>query len=159
MTLSLTGREHTTLGYYLTEMAKSGKSGKRDVIEAAGGVLTRDHQGKTLVALIHRSRYDDWTFPKGWRERGESWSKAALREVKEETNCKATLKQFVGCSCYVVEGMPKVVLFWHMTLVKEKEFDTSGETDRLIWLEIDEARSRLSYSNESRLLGAGGTSD
>ena len=140
-------------------MAKSGKSSKRDVIEAAGGLLTRDHQGKTQVALIHRSRYDDWALPKGRRERGESWSKAALREVREETNCKAELKEFVGCTCYEVGGMPKVVLFWHMALVKEKEFDPSGETDQLIWLEIDEARSRLSYSNERRLLGVGWTGD
>lgn len=136
-------------------MAKSRKSGKRKVIEASGGILTRLHQGENLVALVHRPKYDDWTLPKGWREKGESWSEAALREVQEETNCKAKLKEFAGCTCYNVGNVPKVVLYWHMALKKEVEFDPSGETDQLIWVDINEAIKRLSYRNEIELLRDG----
>lgn len=133
-------------------MAKSKKLDRMKVIEAAGGVLTQRRSGETVVALIHRPQYDDWTLPKGWREKGESWSEAAVREVREETNCKVTMKKFVGCTSYEVGKNPKIVLYWHMELVKEGEFDPSGETDQLIWVSMEKASSQLSYDNESRLV-------
>ena len=133
-------------------MIKSRKSKKWEVIEAAGGIVTRLDQGKQRVALIHRPKYDDWTLPKGWREKGETWSDAALREVREETNCTVMMKEFAGCTSYNVGIVPKIVLFWHMDLVKEGEFDSSGETDQLVWVEIDEARLRLSYEGEIHLI-------
>ena len=133
-------------------MTKSRKSHKRKVIEAAGGIVTRLYQGNLQVAVIHRPKYDDWTLPKGWREKGESWSETALREVKEEINCKVKMKEFAGCTCYKVGSAPKIVLFWHMDLVKEGEFDPSGETDQLVWVEIGDARLRLSYAGEIHLI-------
>jgi 8-oxo-dGTP pyrophosphatase MutT (NUDIX family) len=37
-----------------------------DVIQAAGAVLWRRLSDELIqVALIHRPRYDDWSFPKG----------------------------------------------------------------------------------------------
>ena len=48
-----------------------------DPLRAAGGLVVRD--GRVLV--VHRPKYDDWAFPKGKLEAGESWEDAALREV------------------------------------------------------------------------------
>ena len=39
-------------------------------------------------ALVHRPRYDDWTFPKGKAEDGESDEENAEREVREETGLR-----------------------------------------------------------------------
>ena len=47
-------------------------------VKAAGGVVRRDDG---TIALVHRPRYDDWSFPKGKLDPGESWEEAALREV------------------------------------------------------------------------------
>ena len=44
-------------------------------VKASGGVVTRD--GK--VAIVHRPRYDDWSFPKGKMDAGETWEECALR--------------------------------------------------------------------------------
>ncbi|MBA3781090.1 MAG: NUDIX domain-containing protein, partial [Nocardioides sp.] len=52
-----------------------------DVV-AAGAVVTR-RGGEVL--LVHRPRYDDWSFPKGKRDRGEHILATAVREVAEET--------------------------------------------------------------------------
>ncbi|MCP9968620.1 NUDIX domain-containing protein [Actinomadura madurae] len=52
------------------------------VIRAAGALLWRDGPE---VALIHRPRYDDWSFPKGKADRGEHPLRAAVRETEEET--------------------------------------------------------------------------
>ena len=58
----------------------------KDVL-AAGAVVFR--RGRVL--LIHRPRYDDWSFPKGKLDRGEHVTAAAVREVAEETGLHVRL--------------------------------------------------------------------
>jgi 8-oxo-dGTP pyrophosphatase MutT (NUDIX family) len=126
---------------------------KRSVIQAGGGLVWRESRAGREIAIIHRPRYDDWTFPKGKLHKGETWEQAALREVEEETNCRANLGDFAGCSCYHYEDLPKVVLYWHMQLLQEGEFTPSEEVDRLEWLPIEAALKKLSYAGERQLLG------
>ena len=133
-------------------MSAAKKRNKSDVIQAAGGLVWRKVDGDRQIAVVHRPRYDDWSFPKGIAEKGESWERAALREVGEETGCKARLMDFVGCNCYQVGGRPKIVLFWQMNLVKEGFYPLHKEVDRLVWLSPDEALGLLSYENERILL-------
>ena len=56
------------------------------MIRAAGVVLWREPKPFELeIALVHRPQFDDWTFPKGKIEDGESAIQAAYRETFEET--------------------------------------------------------------------------
>ena len=57
-------------------------------VKAAGGVVRRDDGA---IAIVHRPRYDDWSFPKGKLDPGESWEECALREVWEETGLRCEL--------------------------------------------------------------------
>lgn len=128
---------------------------KRGAIEAAGGLLWRESPRGKEIAVLHRPRYDDWTLPKGKLEKGESWQDAALREVREETQCDVILGQFIGCLSYSSRGLPKVVLFWHMDLESARPFEPNAEVDRLLWLETEEAMERLSHGNDRELLKKG----
>ena len=56
----------------------------RLVVRAAGGIVVRDGS----VLLVHRPKYDDWSFPKGKLEGDESWEDGAIREVEEETGLR-----------------------------------------------------------------------
>lgn len=125
---------------------------QNDVIEAAGALLWRETEDGRLVALIHRPRYDDWSLPKGKREVTESWRRAAIREVEEETGCQVRLGDFAGCTCYVVNGVPKIVLFWHALVEDVGTFPTNQETDRIVWLPVQQALDKLDYLNERTLL-------
>ena len=58
-------------------------------IVAAGGVAL-DREGALRVLLVHRPKYNDWSFPKGKLDPGETVEGAALREVKEETGVEFT---------------------------------------------------------------------
>ena len=56
---------------------------------AAGAVVTR--QGGEVL-LVHRPKYDDWSFPKGkLRPRASTLATAAVREVAEETGLHVRL--------------------------------------------------------------------
>jgi ADP-ribose pyrophosphatase YjhB (NUDIX family) len=48
---------------------------------AAGAICWRESGKDLLVAVIHRGRYQDWTFPKGKVDSGETLAEAAVREV------------------------------------------------------------------------------
>ena len=97
------------------------------LIRAAGGVVWRRQE----VAIIHRSRYGDWTLPKGKVRKGESLRNAALREVEEETGCEASIRDLAGVTRYEVKGVPKVVVFWNMELAREGPFRPDEEVDQL----------------------------
>ena len=122
------------------------------VIEAAGGILWRETSRGRQVAIVHRPRYDDWALPKGWREKGETYLEAAVREVKEETNCQVTPAAFAGSVSYTVKGVPKIVLFWHMSLTGDCVFQPDEEVDKFAWLSIEKAVKKLTYDGEKKLL-------
>jgi 8-oxo-dGTP diphosphatase len=121
-----------------------------DRIDAAGGVVERDGR----VLLVHRPRYDDWTFPKGKLDPGESFEDAALREVEEETGVRCTLGRELPSTTYEAKGRPKLVRYWLMAPDVELGFAPNEETDDLRWVTPGEARSLLTYDRDRELLAA-----
>jgi 8-oxo-dGTP diphosphatase len=119
-------------------------------IDAAGGVVVRDGR----VLLVHRPRYDDWTFPKGKLDPGESFEDAALREVEEETGVRCSLGRELPAMRYEVSGRPKLVRYWLMASQGETEFVPNDETDDVRWVTPDEARGMLTYDHDRELLAA-----
>jgi 8-oxo-dGTP diphosphatase len=122
------------------------------VIRAAGGVVVREVDGGTEVLLVHRPRYDDWTFPKGKAEPGESDEDCALREVEEETGLRCELDRELPATSYGdAHGRPKHVRYWLMHPVGG-ELTFAHEVDHAVWLSSEEARRRLSYRRDLPVL-------
>lgn len=122
-------------------------------IRAAGGVLWRRKPKKGLqVLLVHRNRYDDWTFPKGKLDPGEGWIDAARREVREETGFTPELGDELAETRYVdLNGRDKRVRYWAMT-VKDGAFVANSEVDSIAWLTPGKARKRLTYERDTAVL-------
>ena len=119
-------------------------------VEAAGGVVIRDGR----VAIVHRPRYDDWSFPKGKLDEGESSEDAALREVEEETGLRCRLLDELEPVAYVdPKGRRKVVRYWRMEPVSGA-FAANEEVDALEWLALEAALARLSYERDHELVRA-----
>jgi 8-oxo-dGTP diphosphatase len=101
---------------------------------------------------VHRPRRDDWSLPKGKLDEGESWEQAALREVREETACEGRIVGFAGAVSYLARRAPKIVLYWHMALVREGRFEANEEIDEVAWLAPDAALKRVDYEGDRRLV-------
>jgi len=121
-------------------------------VKASGGVVWRRDERGLEVALVHRPRYDDWSFPKGKLDAGEGWEEAALREVEEEVGLRCRLGHELPPTSYRDnKGRSKVVRYWMMEPLGG-EFVPSDEVDEIRWLPASEAAKLLSYEHDRELL-------
>ena len=125
-----------------------------ELVRAAGGVLRRAGPNGVEVLLVHRPRYDDWTFPKGKAHPGESDEETAVREVEEETGLSARLGVELPSTRYRdSRGRPKVVRYWTMQ-PESGSFEPHDEIDEIRWMPVGEAASALSYERDHDVLEA-----
>ena len=124
--------------------------GVAGTIEAAGGVVEQD----SLIAVVHRPRYDDWSLPKGKLDKNESAERAALREVQEETGLSCQLIEELEPVSYTDNrGRPKNGRYWRMKVLSG-EFEVNDEVDELRWLSKADALELLSYEHDRELVAA-----
>ena len=128
---------------------------------SAGGVVLAETRPDAPVALVaHRSARGSlqWTLPKGAREEGETVAETALREVREETGLEAELIGPLDTIDYWFVWAPERTRyhkFVHYFLMRFAGGDFSQrdhEMEDAAWFEPDEARRRMSFANERKLL-------
>ncbi len=129
------------------------------VTKAAGGIVWRKRapSGRTEprvdLLLIHRPQYDDWTFPKGKADPGETLQATAVREIAEETGSQVRLGHPLGDVSYPMADGVKLISYWCARLVGDQQpFAPNKEVDEIRWVGVREARSLLTYQHDSDLL-------
>ena len=139
--------------------ADRSKAADPPAVRAAGGIVRRRvrrgrfrRRGQEVI-VIHRPRYDDWSFPKGKAEDGESDEDCARREVLEETGLRCELEADAGRTDYVdAKGRPKRVRWWLMRSVEDTGFSPNEEVDELRWTPLGDAARLLTYDRDVALL-------
>jgi len=127
-------------------------------IEAAGAVVFRRVKGEGReVLLVHRPKYDDWSFPKGKLDRGEHVTTAAVREVEEETGLTIRLGRPLRSQRYRVGRRWKRVHYWVGRVRDGRADDVDGyarpgEIDRVRWVRIADATRMLTYPHDRATL-------
>ena len=123
-------------------------------IRAAGGVVRRQGRRGPEFALVHRPRYDDWTFPKGKAEPGETDEDNAEREVREETGMRCERGPELATVSYADHaGRPKTVHYWLM-YPAGGAFAPNDEVDQLRWVDEPTAAALLTYDHDRRVLSS-----
>jgi len=131
-----------------------------DLVLAAGAVVLRRARRGREVLLVHRPKYDDWSFPKGKLDPHEHATAAAVREVEEETGVRVHLGPPLPVQEYPVpngELRTKRVHYWVGRLAEGEDGDVSSysvndEIDRVRWVPVGKAVGRLDYERDRALL-------
>jgi 8-oxo-(d)GTP phosphatase len=123
------------------------------LIRAAGAVAWRPGPDGDEVLLVHRTKYDDWSLPKGKQEPDEPLPVTAIREVLEETGAAITLGRHLAPVRYKVNGNPKQVDFWAAQVAAVDDTAVpNSEVDKTVWLPVDAALRRVSYKQDVAVL-------
>lgn len=123
--------------------------GHFDII-AAGAIPWRLEHGKLRVLVIHRPKYDDWSWPKGKLDDGEAIAECAVREVREEIGLRITLGLPLAATAYSVKQRTKVVYYWAAAADSEAEVIPDGsECDEVRWVSAKQAMGMLSNPSDA----------
>ncbi len=126
-----------------------------ELIVAAGAVVVR--KGPEVL-LVHRPKYDDWSFPKGKLDPAEHVTTAAVREVAEETGLDVRLGPPLSTQAYQVRNgwvRPKIVHYWVARVVGGDDVSTyrpNAEIDAVAWVPLDKAARMLTYERDRETL-------
>ena len=130
---------------------------------AAGALVWRLKNDKLQVLVVHRPRYDDWSFPKGKAEPGESMVLTAIREVAEETGRQIVLGRYLGkARRRLVSGRKKRTLYWAAQVLPEAgpgeglraavKPASKREINKVRWWKVEKAARKLTHADDKRLL-------
>ncbi|MEM9466752.1 MAG: NUDIX hydrolase [Actinomycetota bacterium] len=135
-------------------MGKKSLPERRPDVEvwAGGGVVWRTVGDVVELLLVHRDHREDWSFPKGKLDPGETLIECAVREVEEETGLRCE----TGERLAIVEyrdgrGRDKAVVYWLMVVVGGR-FEPNDEVDACGWFDLASARTVLTYDRDRDLV-------
>ena len=126
------------------------------LVPAAGTLPWRRRDGRLEVALVHRPKYDDWSWAKGKLDPGEHPSVAAARETFEETGLVVRLGTPLPLAEYPIldaTGAPatKIVHYW-AAVVTGGSGKLLHEIDEVAWVDVRTANDRLDYARDREQL-------
>lgn len=132
----------------------STSAGHRAAVVAAGALCWRRQQGKLEVLLIHRPRYQDWSWPKGKIDPGETTPECAVREVREEIGISIRLGIPLPSIEYQVPSGLKVVHYWAARAEGMSVRPDGKEVDEFLWCSPERASELLTNPSDREPLDA-----
>lgn len=126
---------------------------------AAGALVWRVKKGRLQVLLVHRPSYQDWSWPKGKRDKGEALPVAAVREVEEETGyCIALGSPLATVRYRLTNGKWKECHYWAAKLSDDAPPWAAAragvkpapkkEIDDNKWVDAQKAIKKLTYPHD-----------
>lgn len=124
---------------------------------SAGGVVVDDRGRVLLIRARDLRGREVWTLPKGAPIPGERSQDAALREVREETGYRCEVVRELASVTYWYQREGRRVrktVRWFLMRPLERVSEHDREVEEVAWVEPAEARSRLAYDSDRKLLAA-----
>lgn len=99
------------------------------------------------IGLIYRDHHNDYSFPKGHVEEGETALETAIRETAEETKREAAVIDGVNPyeEHYTTPKGEACVCYMFLALDNGPSDNDSTDTHDLVWTPFDKVEETLSY--------------
>lgn len=123
-------------------------------VVAAGALCWRVRNSELEVLVIHRPQYQDWSWPKGKLDDGETVPEAAAREVREEVGLRIKLGIPLPDIVYPVNSGSKRVHYWAAHVDKHEPEPDGNEVDRANWVHPAQAEALLTNPSDIEPLQA-----
>ena len=119
------------------------------LVKKAGSVLLNIE--KKQIGLVYREKLNDYSFPKGHLEKGESLSQCAIRETEEETLRKNHLlinkAVFVFKYSSFVDETSEVYMYICVDDGPTDKNIALNDRELLRWFNVNDVENILSYDN------------
>ncbi|MDO5025368.1 MAG: NUDIX domain-containing protein [Trueperella sp.] len=136
---------------------------KISYVQGAGAIVWRVKKEKLEVLIVHRPKWDDWSFPKGKLKSGETLRAACIRELKEEARVDIALGVPLGWQRYRLRsGAHKRVYYWTATELPAKHpalrsrcrvaAASAAEVDQVRWVSVKKAKKMLTTESDREML-------
>lgn len=105
------------------------------------------------VGLVYRKKHNDYSFPKGHQEEGESILECAIRETEEETQRLPEILAQLPTITYIDSAGDECKAYWYIARdlgKSHKQFDEELRHE-LVWIDFDKVEDTLSYDNLKEL--------
>jgi len=140
----------------MSSTSPESEGAKKEV--SAGIITSRRASGSREYLLLKHANGSHWSFPKGHLEGNEDKKDTALRELEEETGLarlefvsdfnRKTSYHFTRESITVL----KTVFYFFGLVPRDSQVTLSPEHIDYCWLPYEEARNRLTYQSDRKLL-------
>ena len=120
-------------------------------VEKAGCILINKEIKK--IGLIYRNKHNDYSFPKGHKEDGETLIECAIRETAEETkrDCELYSNEPLEIEHYYDSKNDEVDMYYFIAIDKGKSSNDSTDTHDLIWTDYEDVYERLTYDSLKKI--------
>lgn len=108
---------------------------------------------KDEIGLIYRDKYNDYSFPKGHVEEGETTLDCAIRETNEETKREVIILKDkpIYIESYNDSKGNNCVCEYFLARDNGHSDNTCEDTHDLIWTKFDDVYDKLSYESLKEL--------
>lgn len=122
--------------------------------KSCGAIVYRTINNKVRFLLIKNKRSEQWGFPKGHIEKGETHRQTAMREVFEEVGLEIEIiPDFKSKSEYTIQGrVEKRVTIFLATTQQTTTTIQQEEIGDYAWLDYKKAVNTLRFENDKQIL-------
>jgi 8-oxo-dGTP pyrophosphatase MutT (NUDIX family) len=118
--------------------------------KSCGTIIFLKQQEKIKILLIKNQRKNNWSFPKGHIEFGETEEQTAIRETLEETGLRVKiLSGFRETITYWLSGkIKKTVVLFAATTDSDNVKIQRKEIKSYMWVDLENIESKLEHYND-----------